>query len=754
MNNKILFIAVGVFAAFIFLFNLLLNRILKGNKAFFKSIDLDEYDIRPDKFRLYFTFLITYLLFIEIVIYVLDLRYITMLPMLTVMFGLSLILVVLSDRIKFVKQNLYYIYVFSTVVYVLRLAYQFSYINVCSVTNQYLIVMDVTIIANISYLLFNRRQHAFAFHIMVWFYVLLLGLYYNISANYLAVLSCGMFFGLMVNNTIAIVEEKAKNNAQKVQSIINKGPMFVIGLNDLNQIEFLNQPFLDFINQNEEDCFGKSWEVKKFDNVEIEFFENNENSIVEKYIFNDGIFKYIEWQIETKNSSTILIGFDVSQKKEQAQKLEYVTSLYSALLKNMPGIVICRNSLGEILFVNNAIAKNLNLAPDALIGKTDAIYGATSKQIQEILLSDKKVIENQEDVFIPEAEITRKDGTIGVYQVVKTPVYIPTIKQYCSLSISTDITKIKHTESLLRESESNFRQINETIENVFFLQDVLQRKCLYVSPFCEKVIGISPDEFISSENLFEKINVLPENSDYSLHSFQEILLQDDFKIFETQIHYKKESLKWIQWKLYAIKDKENHLERISGFCSDITEKKNEESLLVALNTSLEKNIKQINQTNEVLENRNKEIEELLHLNERTLFSKVLKISTYNEMLSQISKDINKHTNSDKPVSNVVLFNIDRIIQNAISEDEHLWEDFKIQFEKTRPDFFKKLSNEFPALTINDLKHCAYIIAKLSVKEVANLINANTRTIEIARYRLKKKLNLNVEDSLFNYLNEL
>ncbi len=147
-----------------------------------------------------------------------------------------------------------------------------------------------------------------------------------------------------------------------------------------------------------------------------------------------------------------------------------------------------------------------------------------------------------------------------------------------------------------------------------------------------------------------------------------------------------------------------------------------------------------------------EIENLLKLNEQTLFSRVLKISTYNDTINKITDDIDTYI--DKHTNSVTFLNeLNSKLQRLISEDE-LWEDFKIQFEKIRPEFFNKLKNFAPNLSINDLKHCTYIVSNLKSKDVAQLINVSPRSVETTRYRIKKKMGLDKNDNLYEILSNL
>jgi len=84
-------------------------------------------------------------------------------------------------------------------------------------------------------------------------------------------------------------------------------------------------------------------------------------------------------------------------------------------------------------------------------------------------------------------------------------------------------------------------------------------------------------------------------------------------------------------------------------------------------------------------------------------------------------------------------------------DDHLWEEFVKYFEKMHPAFLAKLVSGFPDLTPNDRKICAMIRINLSTKEIALMLNRSLRTIESAKYQVKKKLNLGDDQNLTSFL---
>lgn len=154
-----------------------------------------------------------------------------------------------------------------------------------------------------------------------------------------------------------------------------------------------------------------------------------------------------------------------------------------------------------------------------------------------------------------------------------------------SSGICTDITEKKKTELALIESETNFRQINETIQDVFWLYDIIQRKYLYISPNCNEILGIPEKEFY--EGVHVKRDFVVEDDKLVYNTAESLLLKQESYEIEYRIKI-KDKIRWINEKSFSIRNENGILIRNSGICRDVTDKKEAEREIRQLSLVAEK----------------------------------------------------------------------------------------------------------------------------------------------------------------------
>ncbi len=88
------------------------------------------------------------------------------------------------------------------------------------------------------------------------------------------------------------------------------------------------------------------------------------------------------------------------------------------------------------------------------------------------------------------------------------------------------------------------------------------------------------------------------------------------------------------------------------------------------------------------------------------------------------------------------------------ETDDSWVTFKVHFEEVHPNFFQKLTSTNGPVSHKDLKLCAYLKLNMDTKEIAQLLNVTPASVRTAMYRVKKRLNLEEDDNLRDYLHQL
>ena len=80
-----------------------------------------------------------------------------------------------------------------------------------------------------------------------------------------------------------------------------------------------------------------------------------------------------------------------------------------------------------------------------------------------------------------------------------------------------------------------------------------------------------------------------------------------------------------------------------------------------------------------------------------------------------------------------------------------WNDFEIHFQHVHTDFYNRLSEKYPGLTPGEIKLCAFLRMNMSSKDIASLTFQSLKSVEVARTRLRKKLDLPRDENLVAYL---
>ncbi len=148
---------------------------------------------------------------------------------------------------------------------------------------------------------------------------------------------------------------------------------------------------------------------------------------------------------------------------------------------------------------------------------------------------------------------------------------------------------------------------------------------------------------------------------------------------------------------------------------------------------------------------NEKLQTELNLKNDQLTSITMQLVKNKEFIQNVQDKIS--STIDKGGSTQELKRIINTIDQELS-DEDYWEKFAYHFDQVHGNYLEKLSNQNIKLSPREIKLAAFLRMNMSSKEIAKLLNITTRGVELARYRLRKKLKLEREQNLVEYLIEL
>ncbi|MEM7485524.1 MAG: triple tyrosine motif-containing protein [Bacteroidota bacterium] len=151
---------------------------------------------------------------------------------------------------------------------------------------------------------------------------------------------------------------------------------------------------------------------------------------------------------------------------------------------------------------------------------------------------------------------------------------------------------------------------------------------------------------------------------------------------------------------------------------------------------------------EIIKIKNEQLKEEFRSKSNELAASTLSIIRKNELLSKVKEQLVSSVEDKESVKPIV-----SIIDKSLNQNDD-WELFKEAFNNADRKFLKKLKKSHPNLSPNDIRLCAYLRLNLSSKEIAPLLNISARSVEIKRYRLRKKMNLDHDANLVNYILKL
>lgn len=143
----------------------------------------------------------------------------------------------------------------------------------------------------------------------------------------------------------------------------------------------------------------------------------------------------------------------------------------------------------------------------------------------------------------------------------------------------------------------------------------------------------------------------------------------------------------------------------------------------------------------------------LSIKDKELATNIMYLINKNELINTISEKLldikgNLVSESQSPVQKIILE-----LQSNLQPE--LWKEFEFRFQQVHEQFYQSLNEKFPDLTPSERRLCAFLKLNMTTKEISALTHQNAKSIDVARTRLRKKLNLTGTDhNLITFLESL
>src|SRR5262249_29826396 len=121
----------------------------------------------------------------------------------------------------------------------------------------------------------------------------------------------------------------------------------------------------------------------------------------------------------------------------------------------------------------------------------------------------------------------------------------------------------------LRESDERFRQMADSIDQIFWMLDVNANRILYISPAFERVWGRSPENIEERSNLLDMVH--PDDWARVDEYFRKSIgksCKETYRIVRPD-----GAVRWILDRAFPVLNQDNKLYRITGTWEDITDRR-------------------------------------------------------------------------------------------------------------------------------------------------------------------------------------
>lgn len=156
-------------------------------------------------------------------------------------------------------------------------------------------------------------------------------------------------------------------------------------------------------------------------------------------------------------------------------------------------------------------------------------------------------------------------------------------------------------------------------------------------------------------------------------------------------------------------------------------------------------LKMLQNKKDLIKTKNRRLKEDIVAKNKALANSAITVLAKNNILNRI-----KTTLSNQQANKTAVGKVIKMIDKELDDGEH-WDTFQQAFNDIDKQFLSKLKKKHPNLTPLDLRLCVYLRLNMTSKEIGPLLNISYKSVEVKRYRLRKKMGLPPRKNLVHYI---
>ncbi|MDZ7579049.1 MAG: PAS domain S-box protein [Deltaproteobacteria bacterium] len=423
------------------------------------------------------------------------------------------------------------------------------------------------------------------------------------------------------------------------------------------------------------------------------------------------------------NQSTALYPENSANELARAvEALQVSEEKYRTVIENIEDGYYEVDLKGNFTFFNSAMARITGFSANELLGMNnrDMMDRFNTKQVYQVF---NQVFQTGLATKAFDWQLIRKDGSRCILEVSISLKKQATGEPVGFMGIARDVTRRKMMEQALRDNEEKYRMIIENIEDGYYEVD-LAGNFIFFNDALARITGYDRKDLLGMNNrdIMDAFNAKRVFSLFNAVYGTGLAT----KAFDWELIRKDDCKRYVEVSVSLKRDLKGHPIGFMGIARDITERRETEELLRRSEEKLRgktRNLEEVNTALTVL--LKKREEDKIELEQTVL-------TNLNDMVKPYLERVKERARDPKQKDNLVVLEENL---NAI----------------TSP-FSYRLSSRYLNLTSSEIEIANLVKQGQSTKDIADLLNVSSKTIEVHRLNIRKKLGLsNKKASLRTHL---